>query len=64
MDSEQDDLREFMMVLRQAMLMVVVWIEKRYGLKRKWADRSAQPNSWQYAQACVSPLLTGSPPAR
>lgn len=35
MDSEQDDLREFMMVLRQAMLMVVVWIEKRYGLKRK-----------------------------
>lgn len=35
MDSEQDDLRDFMMVLRQAMLMVVVWIEKRYGLKRK-----------------------------
>lgn len=35
MDSEQNDLRDFMMVLRQAMLMVVVWIEKRYGLKRK-----------------------------
>lgn len=32
---EPDDLRDFMMVLRQAMLMVVVWIEKRYGLKRK-----------------------------
>lgn len=35
MDEQPDDLRDFMMVLRQAMLMVVVWIEKRYGLKRK-----------------------------
>lgn len=35
MDEQPDDLRDFMLVLRQAMLMVVVWIEKRYGLKRK-----------------------------
>jgi len=29
-----DDLHEFMLVLRQALLMVVAWIEKRYGLSR------------------------------
>jgi len=34
-DSEsRDDLREFMLVLRQALLMVVRWIERRYGLAR------------------------------
>lgn len=33
--NEQDDLREFMIVLRRALLMVVEWIERRYGLKRK-----------------------------
>lgn len=32
---DKDDLREFMIVLRRALLMVVDWIEKRYGLKRK-----------------------------
>lgn len=28
--SEQDELREFLLVLRRALLMVVSWIEKRY----------------------------------
>lgn len=27
----QDELREFMLLLRRAMLMLVGWIEKRYG---------------------------------
>lgn len=31
---QPDTLREFLMVLRQALLMVVCWIEKRYGLTR------------------------------
>jgi len=31
----EDELREFMMVLRRALLMVVAYIEKRYGLRRK-----------------------------
>lgn len=29
---ETDELRDFMMVLRQALLMVVRWIEKRYKI--------------------------------
>lgn len=33
--AKADDLREFMIVLRQALLMIVDWIERRYGLKRK-----------------------------
>ena len=33
--SKDDDLREFFVVLRQALLMVVVWIERKYGLERK-----------------------------
>jgi len=32
---EDGELREFMLVLRQALLMVVGWIEKRYGLSRR-----------------------------
>jgi hypothetical protein len=28
-----DDLREFFLVTRRALLMVVRWIEKRYGLE-------------------------------
>jgi len=28
----EDDLREFMMILRRALLMVVRWIERRYDL--------------------------------
>ena len=28
-----DDLREFMLVLRQALLMIVRWIENRYGIQ-------------------------------
>lgn len=27
-----DDLREFLLLLRRALLMVVRWIEKRYGV--------------------------------
>lgn len=30
-----DDLRDFMIVLRQALLMVVAWIERRYGLAER-----------------------------
>lgn len=30
--SERDDLREFLLVLRRALLMIVAWIEQRYGL--------------------------------
>lgn len=30
-----DELREFMLVLRQALLMIVAWIERRYHLSRK-----------------------------
>ncbi len=30
--AEGDDLREFMMVLRRALLLIVRWIEKRYSL--------------------------------
>jgi hypothetical protein len=29
------DLKEFFLVLRQALLMIVRWIEKRYGLESK-----------------------------
>lgn len=32
---QPDELREFMLVLRQALLMIVAWIERRYGLVRK-----------------------------
>ena len=30
--AQADDMREFFMVLRQALLMIVRWIERRYGL--------------------------------
>jgi hypothetical protein len=33
MQSGGDDFREFMILLRQALLMIVRWIEKRYGLQ-------------------------------
>ena len=33
--SDGGDMREFMLVLRQALLMVVRWIEKRYNLSSK-----------------------------
>jgi hypothetical protein len=32
---EHDELREFMIVLRQGLLLIVTWIERRYGLERK-----------------------------
>ncbi len=28
-----DDIKEFLLVLRRALLMIVGWIEKRYGLE-------------------------------
>lgn len=34
-----DELREFMLIIRQALLMIVAWIERRYGLARKAGDR-------------------------
>ena len=33
--TKDDDMREFFIVLRQALLMVVVWIERKYGLRRE-----------------------------
>lgn len=33
--TQPDELRDFMLVLRQALLMVVAWIERRYHLERK-----------------------------
>lgn len=33
--NQSDDLREFMLVLRRALLMIVAWIEQRYGLGDK-----------------------------
>lgn len=29
------DLKAFLLVLRQALLMIIAWIEKRYGLKSR-----------------------------
>jgi hypothetical protein len=31
--TRNDDLKSFLIVLRQALLMLVGWIEKRYGLQ-------------------------------
>jgi hypothetical protein len=31
---DKDELREFLIVLRQGLLLIVSWIEKRYELKR------------------------------
>lgn len=33
--TQPDELREFMLVLRQSLLMIVAWIERRYGLVRR-----------------------------
>ena len=32
---KDDEMREFLLVLRQALLMIVRWIENRYGLGSK-----------------------------
>ena len=32
---QPDELREFMLMLRQALLMIVAWIERRYGIVKK-----------------------------
>lgn len=34
MATERDDLKAFLLTLRQALLMLVSWIEHRYGLRR------------------------------
>lgn len=33
--SNDDSLREFMLVLHRALLMIIAWIENKYGLNRK-----------------------------
>lgn len=33
--TQPDEMREFMLMLRQALLMIVAWIERRYRLERK-----------------------------
>ena len=33
--NNDSELREFMLVLRQALLMVTAWIERKYQLKKK-----------------------------
>lgn len=33
--SKQDDLRDFLMIVRRALLMIVAWIEQRYKLYEK-----------------------------
>lgn len=30
-----DELREFMIVVRQALMLICSWIERRYGLERR-----------------------------
>jgi hypothetical protein len=32
MTKDDDELRQFMIMLRQALLMIIRWIEKRYNL--------------------------------
>jgi hypothetical protein len=34
MSERPDEMREFLLVVRQALLLVVGWIEKKYQLKR------------------------------
>jgi hypothetical protein len=33
--TESSELREFMIVVRQALMLIVSWIERRYGLTRR-----------------------------
>lgn len=32
-EKQQDDMKEFMLVLRRALLMIVRWIDKKYDLR-------------------------------
>jgi hypothetical protein len=32
-EAHNDDLRDFMLVVRDALLMIVRWIERRYGVR-------------------------------
>lgn len=34
-----DEMREFMLMLRQALLMIVAWIERRYQVERRKVNR-------------------------
>lgn len=45
MSSSNDDLRQFMLVLRQALLTIVAWIEKRYGLRRSSSSINASASN-------------------
>lgn len=33
--TEQSEMREFMIVVRQALMLICSWIERRYGLERR-----------------------------
>lgn len=39
--SQSEEMREFMLVVRRALMLVVRWIEKRYGWheRREWKQR-------------------------
>jgi len=37
MQADEDTLREFLLILRSALLMIVRWIEQKYGLSIKRA---------------------------
>lgn len=41
MSDRSDDLRQFMIVVRQALLLIVSWIERHYNLKRSKINASA-----------------------
>jgi len=38
--TRDEDLREFLLVLRRALLMIVKFIEQRYGIGRAESDRA------------------------
>jgi len=37
MNADNDELRQFLIILRQALLMIVSWIERKYNLKQPTA---------------------------
>lgn len=41
MADRNDDLRQFMIVVRQALLMITAWIERKYNLKCRSINASA-----------------------
>jgi hypothetical protein len=42
MPSQSDDLREFLLILRRALLMITAWIERRYDLEREHVVKSVK----------------------